>query len=107
MYKTGSFMTPNALTFETLIVTITPPFAQVTLNRPAVKNAMNNQMVLDIISAFEGLKDNREVRAIVLSGTEGTFCAGGGSKEMAQAAQNGEPDNFSVTLDKMLRTVNE
>jgi isohexenylglutaconyl-CoA hydratase len=100
-------MTSQASTFETLLITYTPPFAFVTLNRPAVKNAMNNQMVLDIIAAFEALKDNREVRAIVLSGAGGTFCAGGDIKEMAQATENGELDNFSGTLDKMLRSINE
>jgi isohexenylglutaconyl-CoA hydratase len=93
--------------YQTLIVTIVPPFAHVTLNRPAVKNAMNNQMVLDIIAAFEALKDNREIKAIVLSGADGTFCAGGDIKEMAQAFQNSDADNFSGTLDKMLRLINE
>ncbi len=100
-------MITNPLIFETLIVTVTQPFAYITLNRPAVKNAMNNQMVLDIIAAFEALRDNREIRAIVLSGAAGTFCAGGDIKEMAQAVQVGETDNFSGTLDKMLRAINE
>ncbi len=92
--------------FATVKVSITPPFAYITLNRPAVKNAMNNQMVLDILAAFEALKDNREVRAIVLRGADGTFCAGGDLKEM-QALQSGTTDNFSGTLDKMLRAINE
>ncbi|MEP6987247.1 MAG: enoyl-CoA hydratase/isomerase family protein, partial [Chloroflexota bacterium] len=92
--------------FETVDVNIEGTFAYVTLNRPAVKNAMNNQMVLDIIAAFESLKDNHEVRAIVLSGAGGTFCAGGDIKEM-QALQTGATDNFSGTLDKMLRTINQ
>jgi isohexenylglutaconyl-CoA hydratase len=92
--------------YETVNVTITPPFASITLNRPAVKNAMNNQMVLDILAAFEALRDNRDVRAIVLSGADGTFCAGGDLKEM-QALQSGATDNFSGTLDQMLRAINE
>ncbi len=93
--------------FETVAVNIDRSFAYVTLNRPAVKNAMNNQMVLDIIAAFEALKGNREVRAVVLSGAGGTFCAGGDLKEMAQTFQSENVDNFSGTLDKMLRTINE
>lgn len=93
-------------TFQTITLTIASSFAYITLNRPAAKNAMNNQMVLDIILAFESLKANRDVRAIILSGAEGTFCAGGDLKEM-QALQNGTTDNFSGTLDKMLRTINE
>jgi len=100
-------MTLNSPTFETVILTITPPFAQVMLNRPAVKNAMNNQMVLDLIATFDSLKDNRELRAIVLSGAGGTFCAGGDIKEMVQAVQTGATDNFSGSLDKMLKTINE
>lgn len=94
-------------TFTTLTVRIETPFAYVTLNRPDVKNAMNQQMVSDLLACFEGFKDNREVRAIILSGSGGTFCAGGDIKEMAQAIQSGENDSFGQTLEKLLRTVNE
>lgn len=104
-FRLAILNSPHVL--ETLTVTLNLPFAYITLNRPAVKNAMNNQMVLDIIAAFETLKDNREVRAIVLSGAGGTFCAGGDIKEMAQALQSGDVDNFSGTLDKMLRAINQ
>ncbi len=93
--------------FETLSIAIKGPFAHITLNRPAVKNAMNNQMVLDLIACFEALKDDRQIRAVVLNGANGTFCAGGDIKEMAQAVENGDSDNFSGVLDHMLRTINE
>lgn len=91
--------------FETLDVRIEKPFAYVTLNRPEVKNAMNSQMVLDITAAFEALRDNREVRAIVLAGAGGTFCAGGDIKELAAAFQGGELNTHTTALDTMLRTV--
>ena len=95
--------------FQTLILNITPPFAEVTLNRPEVKNAMNGQMVLDLIAAFEELRENREVRAVVLSGAAGTFCAGGDIKELAAAFQSGDADamNDTAALDKLLRLVNQ
>jgi isohexenylglutaconyl-CoA hydratase len=96
-------MNPN---FETLIVTITPPFAAVTLNRPDVKNAMNSTMVLDLIAAFEALRENREVRAVVISGAGGTFCAGGDIKELASIMQSGM-DEHAGALDKLLRLVNQ
>lgn len=94
------------ISFETVDVSLTPPFAHVTLNRPAVKNAMNNQMVIDIIAAFDAIKNDSTIRAIVLSGAGGTFCAGGDIKEM-QAIQENGINNFSATLDTMLRTINE
>lgn len=95
--------------FETLDVKIVSPFAYVTLNRPDVKNAMNAQMVLDLIAAFEGLRDNRDVRSVVLSGAGGTFCAGGDIREMAAAFQNGGVDAMAnaAWLDDLLRLVTE
>lgn len=93
--------------FETLDIRIDGPFAHMTLNRPDVKNAMNSQMVLDITAAFAGLKDNRDVRAVVLAGAGGTFCAGGDIKEMAAAFQGGKLNQNSGGLDTMLRAVNE
>ncbi len=97
-------MTP---TYETLALSLTPPFAHVTLNRPAVKNAMNTQMVLDLTACFEWLHSNRDIRAVVLSGAGGTFCAGGDIKEMALAFQSDQTDTFAAPLDTMLRRVNE
>ena len=92
--------------FETLAINIAPPFAQVTLNRPEVKNAMNAQMILDLIAAFEALREERAVRAIVLSGAAGTFCAGGDIKELAAVMQGGM-DEHAGLLDNMLRLVNQ
>ncbi|MBL8154216.1 MAG: enoyl-CoA hydratase/isomerase family protein [Anaerolineae bacterium] len=93
--------------YNTLDVRYESFIAYVTLNRPEVKNAMNNQMVLDLIAVFDELRDNRAVRAVVLSGAGGTFCAGGDIKEMAAAFQSNEPDNFAAPLDTMLRCINE
>jgi isohexenylglutaconyl-CoA hydratase len=92
--------------YETLAITIALPFVHITMNRPEVKNAMNGQMVLDLIAAFESLRDNREVRAIVLSGAGGTFCAGGDIKEMAAIIQGGMDEQAGL-LDKLLRLVNQ
>ncbi len=102
-------MTKTTEHFDTLAVAITPPFAFITLNRPDVKNAMNAQMVRDLIAAFEALHDRRDVRAVVLSGAEGTFCAGGDIKELAAAFQSGHPEALgdASALDHLLRLVNE
>ncbi|MEZ4666864.1 MAG: enoyl-CoA hydratase-related protein, partial [Anaerolineae bacterium] len=94
-------------TYDALAITVTLPFAHVTLNRPEVKNAMNTQMVLDLSACFEALRDRRDVRAVVLSGAGGTFCAGGDIKEMAQAVEAGQADTFSEALERLLRLINE
>jgi enoyl-CoA hydratase/carnithine racemase len=55
----------------------------VTLNRPAVANALNTQMGLDLLDLFRGvLLDPRGLRCLVLTGAgPKAFCAGGDLKE--------------------------
>ena len=54
----------------------------VTLNRPEVLNAMNTQMGIDLLDAFDGFcaAPNRQ-RCIVLTGAGRAFCAGGDLKQ--------------------------
>ena len=70
--------------WQTLEVTTPAPHVLlVTLNRPAVANALNTQMGTDLRDLWVGLtRDAGDTRAVVLTGS-GTkaFCAGGDLKE--------------------------
>ena len=57
----------------------------ITLNRPKCRNAMSLAMVNELMAVFEAIKDNIEIRAVVLRGAENHFCAGGDIKDMAGA----------------------
>jgi len=61
----------------------------ITLNRPENRNAMSLQMVAELRSIFAAVRDDRSVRALVLSGAGGHFCAGGDIKDMANARAQG------------------
>ncbi len=63
--------------FETLAVAVDEQgVASLTLNRPDRKNALSATM-MDELTAFARLaEEDRSIRAVVLSGSEGTFCAG-------------------------------
>lgn len=69
--------------FET--ITVAPAanlVTVVTLNRPAVMNALNTQMGLDLIEAFTALASSRDTRCVILTGTgDRAFCAGGDLKQ--------------------------
>jgi isohexenylglutaconyl-CoA hydratase len=95
-------------TFETITVDIAPPFAHVTLNRPDARNAMNAQMIHELLAAFETLANNRDVRAVVLGAAGPAFCVGGDIQEMAAVSQQSEEDNilYASRADAMLRAVN-
>ncbi len=62
----------------------------VTLNRPEARNAMSFAMVRELSAVFDAVADDRSLRAIVLRGADGNFCAGGDIKDMA-AARGAEP----------------
>ena len=51
--------------------------AVVTLHQPARKNALAMQMREELIDAFERIEADPAIRAVVVTGAEGTFCSGG------------------------------
>jgi len=61
------------------------PVLELWLDRPDVRNAMSQQMVLEILATFEAIRDDASVRVVMLRGAGGTFCAGGDIKSMAAA----------------------
>lgn len=62
----------------------------VTLNRPSARNAMSFAMVGELVDLFTAIAEDRSLRAVILRGAAGNFCAGGDIKDMA-AARNAEP----------------
>lgn len=56
--------------------------AIVTLDRPEAKNALNSQIILELIQQIECLTSNEIVRCIVLHGANETFAAGADIHEM-------------------------
>ncbi|WP_433736344.1 enoyl-CoA hydratase/isomerase family protein [Pseudomonas putida] len=61
----------------------------ITLNRPQCRNAMSLQMVTELRAVLTAVRDNRAVRALVIAGVGGHFCAGGDLKDMANARAQG------------------
>lgn len=51
--------------------------ATIKLNRPDVRNAINDEMRAELIAAFEWADKSREVRGVILTGEGKGFCSGG------------------------------
>lgn len=67
---------------ETLKIVRHSQWLEVTLARPAVRNAMSFQMVDELRHLFRELRDDDQTQAVVLRGSGGHFCAGGDVKDM-------------------------
>lgn len=74
---------------DTLLLNLEGGVLHVTLNRPDSRNAMSLAMVGELRAVLDSVRDNVEVRAIVLRGAGGHFCAGGDIKDMAGARARG------------------
>ncbi len=59
--------------------------ATIQLNRPQVLNALNMELMDELIALFDSLDKDDSVRCIVLTGNEKAFAAGADIKEMANA----------------------
>ena len=70
--------------FATLAVSPQGGILHVTLDRPAVRNAMSMQMVDDLRAVLAQAEASHDVRAIVLRGAGGHFCAGADLQDMAR-----------------------
>ena len=68
--------------------------ATLTMNRPEARNAMSGPMMEAMQSALPRLAADRNVRAIVLTGAGGAFCAGGDVKGFAAGAAGGGEFNL-------------
>jgi enoyl-CoA hydratase len=78
------------MTFENLSVEIRDLIARVTINRPNVLNALNEQTVREIHTVFSTLGDDRNVRVVILTGAgEKAFVAGADINELAQVTPLG------------------
>ena len=71
------------MAFKTLIVTIEDHVMTVQLNRPEALNALNAELLGELVEALESAGGNDKVRAIVLTGSEKAFAAGADISEMA------------------------
>jgi isohexenylglutaconyl-CoA hydratase len=78
--------------YDTLLVEKRGFALWITLNRPERRNALNGVMVEEIQAALSSVAEDREVRAIVLRGAGGHFCAGGDVSDMAAARGSDDPE---------------
>lgn len=63
--------------YEQLLYEVSEGVATVTLNRPEQRNALSGQMLGELVDAMKRVRDDGDVRAVVLTGAgEKAFCAG-------------------------------
>jgi methylglutaconyl-CoA hydratase len=93
--------------YETLNIDIAERVATVTLNRPDVRNAFNEQTITELTAAFTALGEVDSIGAIVLAANGVAFCAGADLNWMRKMAGYSHDENRAdaMQLANMLRTI--
>ncbi|NLR72574.1 enoyl-CoA hydratase [Novosphingobium sp. ERN07] len=95
------------MSFETILVEQKGAVTLITLNRPQALNALNSQVLAELIDAFAAFEADPSQRCAVLTGSgEKAFAAGADIKEMADkpAADFYNEDFFSKWTSHLVKT---
>jgi len=70
------------MAYETIIAETRGKVGLITLNRPKALNALNSQVLADILEAVKAFEADAGIGAMVITGSEKAFAAGADIKEM-------------------------
>ena len=96
------------MSYETILVETRGPVALITLNRPQALNALNSQVLDELIAAFAAYQADPAQRCAIITGSgEKAFAAGADIKQMADksAAEFYADDFFSKWTSQIVKAV--
>ena len=67
------------------------PVARLTLNRPHLLNAMNNQATYDLNAVADEIAEDKDIRIVAIAGAGRAFCTGIDLKELSAGRTNPKP----------------
>ncbi len=72
------------MAYQTILLDKEDGIATITLNRPKALNALNQELLGELVDALRQLDDDPEIGCIILTGSEKAFAAGADIKEMSE-----------------------
>jgi len=90
-----------------LTLTHTGALLTITLSRPEVRNAFNDEVIAELTQAFQAAAASAETRAVVLAAEGPAFCAGADLNWMRRMADYTRAENLAdaAKLAEMLRVM--
>lgn len=85
--------------YSTIELEISNNIAIVWLNRPDLRNALNNVMINELIDCFNKLNDLENIRVVLLKGRGKSFCAGADLNWMSGVSKYTYEQNYSESIE--------
>ena len=86
------------MTYTTINLNTDSDIATISLNRPDVRNAMNEIMMQEITTAFHSVGKDSSIRIVVLNGHGKSFCSGADLNMMKNSIAKTSAENKAETL---------
>lgn len=102
MTNEESNIVPHARDDDPLIVEIDDGVASVVLNRPKSINALSEEMLSALQSCFDGIRQDRSIKAVILRSSGDHFCAGHNLKQMT--ARRSDADGGKAYFVELFET---
>jgi enoyl-CoA hydratase len=79
------------------------PITTITFNRPERRNCLNEEVIFDFENLLHTVRDDRETRALIVTGTGTAFCSGADLSGLKAGGEGGEPQRvFSRQAGKRM-----
>ena len=93
------------MNYTSILVETRGKVGLVTLNRPQALNALNNQLMRELMDALDAFDQEDAVGAIVITGNEKAFAAGADIKELADKTIHEMKDSDHIAVFGRIRTI--
>jgi len=78
---------------------------RITLARPDQRNAVNAEMLGELLRALGDVAADRDARVVILSGEGRHFCAGADIEELAHATDGPDGIDYGRALEEVMRSI--
>ncbi len=93
------------MSFEAIIYEVKEGVAYITLNRPDVFNAFNDQQSFELQDALKQAERDKEVRVVVLTGAGKAFCSGQDLKAISGSRNRSLSDSLYKRYNPIIRSM--
>ncbi len=93
------------MNYETILFDIKDGVATLTLNRPEVFNAFNEQQSFDVIDALKNVLKDKTIRVLVITGEGKAFCSGQDLKSIAGAENRSLRQSIDKRYNPMIKAI--
>jgi 2-(1,2-epoxy-1,2-dihydrophenyl)acetyl-CoA isomerase len=93
------------MTYETILLEVNQGIANLTLNRPEVFNAFNEQQSHDMLDALKKIEKDKSIRVVILTGAGKAFCSGQDLKSIAGSKNRSLSESLYKRYNPMIRAM--